>query len=136
MGGDENGAGTTTGEQQQDQVACTSNGGSGQDAGSVKEAALLKAAVESLRAGLREKEDIVTELASIPAIGLCLVKWLLLSSYRVHAFGLFEVTIFTSLCPLYVRFCCRRKGHICVAKRTTARKPRTVLIAQNCKWLP
>lgn len=73
MGGDENGAGAT-GKQQQDQVSCASSRGSGQDAGSVKEAALLKAAVESLRAGLREKEDIVTELASIPTIGLCLVK--------------------------------------------------------------
>lgn len=30
----------------------------------MKEVALLKAAAESLRAGLREKEDVVTELVS------------------------------------------------------------------------
>lgn len=36
-----------------------------QNAGSVKEAALLKATVESLRAGLREKEDAVTELVKL-----------------------------------------------------------------------
>lgn len=35
---------------------------SGRDAGIVKEIALLKATVESLRLGLREKEDVVTEL--------------------------------------------------------------------------
>lgn len=38
--------------------------------GSPKEAALLKAAMESLRAGLREKEDAVTELVrQLPAAG-------------------------------------------------------------------
>ena len=40
----------------------SSGGGSLQDAGSVKEAALLKAAVESLRTGIRDKEDAVTDL--------------------------------------------------------------------------
>lgn len=34
----------------------------GRDAGPAKETALLKAAVESLRASNREKEDVVTEL--------------------------------------------------------------------------
>lgn len=62
--GDENGVGAA-GEQQRDQASCASGRGSGQDPGSVKEAALLKAAVESLRAGLREKEDIVTELVRV-----------------------------------------------------------------------
>lgn len=37
-------------------------GSKSRDAGAAKEAALLKAATESLRAGLREKEDAVTEL--------------------------------------------------------------------------
>lgn len=36
----------------------------GHEAGSAKEIALLKAAAESLRAGLREKEDSITELVS------------------------------------------------------------------------
>lgn len=36
----------------------------GHEGGSAKEIALLKAAAESLRAGLREKEDSITELVS------------------------------------------------------------------------
>lgn len=36
----------------------------GHEAGPTKEIALLKAAAESLRAGLREKEDSITELVS------------------------------------------------------------------------
>lgn len=36
----------------------------GHEGGSAKEIALLKASAESLRAGLREKEDFITELVS------------------------------------------------------------------------
>lgn len=43
------------------------------DVGSVKEAALLKATVESLRAGIREKEDAVTDLVSESF--LTMVRW-------------------------------------------------------------
>lgn len=133
MGSDDKGAGAT-GEQQQEQASCTS--GSGQEAGSAKEAALLKATVESLRAGLREKEDTVTELASDPTIDLCLVKFCLLGSYRVHAhYPAWRCKCFPicTIC-MYVRFCCRRnKGHLCVATRTAARKPGNVLISLTCK---
>lgn len=48
--------------------ACGLSGGGGllgQEAGSTKEIALLKAVSESLRAGLREKEDSITELVSV-----------------------------------------------------------------------
>lgn len=43
------------------------------DVGSVKEAALLKATIESLRAGIREKEDAVTDLVSESF--LTMVRW-------------------------------------------------------------
>lgn len=48
--------------------ACGLSGGGGllgHEAGSTKEIALLKAVAESLRAGLREKEDSITELVSV-----------------------------------------------------------------------